>query len=226
ASALHRAGLIDHLQRETRSLAAKADALTAAFDTTLEGWSRALELRDSSAEGHTQRVSEMSQRLGKAAGMSQTELEHLRRGALLHDIGKTSVSDAILKKPGPLNAEEWAAIRRHPQLAHDLLAPVPLLNSALAVPTGHHERWDGSGYPRGLVGEQIPLAARVFALADVWDALTHGRPYRRAWSPEKALEYIRGEAGRHFDPRLVELFLMLVEEGAGEPEALDLSVTA
>jgi len=184
--------------------------LILAYDTTLEGWSRALELRDFETEGHTRRVTEMTLRLARDVGMDEAELVHVRRGVLLHDIGKMGVPDAILHKTGPLTDEEWEVMRKHPTYAQELLLPIPHLRPALDIPYCHHEKWDGSGYPRGLKGEGIPLAARVFAVVDVWEALTSDRPYRPAWPEEKALDYIRQQAGKHFDPQVVEAFLELV----------------
>ena len=181
--------------------------LALAYDTTLEGWAKALELRDSETEGHTRRVTEMTLRIARAMGVSQTELVHVRWGAILHDIGKIGISDTILLKPGPLTDEEWEIMRHHPVYAYQLLSPIAYLRPALDIPYCHHEKWDGTGYPRGLKGEQIPRAARIFAVADVWDALLSGRPYRPAWPEEKALEYIREQAGKHFDPQVVEVFL-------------------
>ncbi len=181
--------------------------LSLAYDATIEGWSRALDLRDKETEGHTQRVTEMTLELARAVGLDGEALLHIRRGALLHDIGKMGVPDAILHKPGPLTREERAIIERHPQLAYDMLFPIEYLQPALDIPYSHHEKWDGSGYPRGLKGQEIPLAARIFAIVDVYDALTSDRPYRKAWPKAKALEYIREQAGKHFDPKLVSIFL-------------------
>jgi putative nucleotidyltransferase with HDIG domain len=178
-----------------------------AYDATIEGWSRAMDLRDKETEGHTQRVTETAVKLARAMGLPERELTHIRRGALLHDIGKMGVPDAILLKPGPLTEEEWVIMRRHPTFAYEMLAPIRYLEPAISIPYCHHEKWDGSGYPRGLKGEQIPLAARLFAVVDVYDALTSDRPYRGAWSPEKTRQYIREQTGTHFDPQIVELFL-------------------
>ncbi len=186
--------------------------LREAYGHTIEGWARALTLRDAETYDHTERVTEITLRLARRLGMGEEELQHVRRGALLHDIGKVGVPDAILLKPGPLDEEEWAVMRRHPVLAHQLLRPIDFLQEALDIPYCHHEKWDGSGYPRGLADEQIPLAARIFAVVDVWDALRSDRPYRDAWPAEKAVAHIRAEAGRHFDPRVVEAFLALHEE--------------
>jgi HD-GYP domain-containing protein (c-di-GMP phosphodiesterase class II) len=179
----------------------------ATLDATIEGWSRALSLRDKETEGHSRRVTAMSLRLARAMGLSEAELVHVRRGALLHDIGKMGIPDAILHKPGPLTDEEWEVLRRHPQYAHDWLAPIPALRPALDIPYGHHERWDGTGYPRGLKGEQIPLAARIFAVVDVWDALRSDRPYRAGWPEARVCAHIRTLAGTHLDPKVVEAFL-------------------
>jgi putative nucleotidyltransferase with HDIG domain len=186
--------------------------LTLAYDTTLEGWARALELRDLETEGHTQRVTELAIRLARAMGVPEAELVHMRRGALLHDIGKMGIPDSILLKPGKLTDEEWQIMRRHPVYVFEMLLPIRYLRPALDIPYCHHEKWDGTGYPRGLRGEEIPLAARIFAVADVWDALRSDRPYRKAWSDEKALKYIREQAGKHFDPRVVEVFLQMLAE--------------
>ena len=183
--------------------------LSLAYDATIEGWSHALDLRDRETEGHTQRVTEMTLELARAIGLEGEALLHIRRGGLLHDIGKMGVPDAILHKPGPLTSEERAIIERHPQLAYDMLSSIEYLRPALNIPYCHHEKWDGSGYPRGLSGRGIPLEARIFAIVDVYDALTNDRPYRKGWPKEKALAYIRAEAGRHFDPKLVSIFLAL-----------------
>jgi len=181
--------------------------LMLAYDTTIEGWSHALDLRDKETEGHTQRVTELTMRLAQAAGIAEGELAHIRRGALLHDIGKMGVPDYILLKPGKLTDEEWVEMRKHPVFAYELLSPIAYLKPALDIPYCHHEKWDGSGYPRGLKGEQIPLAARLFAIVDVWDALRSDRPYRQSWSKEKVIEHIKSLSGTHFDPKAVELFL-------------------
>lgn len=203
--------LLDDLQRSNADLAL-------AYDTTLEGWSRALDLRDAETEGHTQRVTEMTVRLARAMGMSEVHLVHVRRGALLHDIGKMGVPDAILLKLGPLTDTEWEIMRRHPVSAYELLSPIAFLRPALDIPHCHHEKWDGSGYPRGLKGEEIPLAARIFAVVDVWDALRSDRPYRPAWSEERVREHIHSLAGTHFDPHVAQVFLEMLEG----PHALEL----
>lgn len=190
-----------------KTLHVKNEELTLAYDATIEGWSRALDLRDHETEGHTQRVTEMALKLADLLGMSQTDKTDMRRGALLHDIGKMGVPDAILHKPGGLTETEWKVMREHPTLAYRMLSPISYLNRALDISYYHHERWDGSGYPHGLRGEEIPLAARVFAIVDVFDALTSDRPYRKAWSYEKAYQYIELQAGKHFDPEIVKVFL-------------------
>jgi PAS domain S-box-containing protein len=207
AIAIDNAQLFDHLQRSNVDLAL-------AYDSTIAGWSRALDLRDRETEGHTLRVTEMTIRLARAMGIRADELVHIHRGALLHDIGKLGVPDGILHKPGPLTDDEWRLMRQHPQFSFDMLAPIDFLKPALGIPYCHHERWDGTGYPRGLVGEEILPAARLFAVVDVWDALMSDRPYREAWPEEKVLEHIRSHAGTHFDPAAVELFLKVMNEDA------------
>jgi PAS domain S-box-containing protein len=181
--------------------------LLMSYDSTIEGWSRALDYRDKETEGHSQRVTEMTSRIARSMGISEEELVHVRRGALLHDIGKMGIPDSILLKPGPLTEEEWKIMRLHPVYAHELLYPITYLRAALDIPYCHHEKWDGTGYPRGLKGEQIPLSARIFAIVDVWDALRSDRPYRLAWEEEKTKEYIRSLSGIQFDPKVVDVFL-------------------
>jgi PAS domain S-box-containing protein len=183
--------------------------LRQAYETTIEGWSAALDLRDKETEGHTQRVTELALRLGRQLGFSNEALIQMRRGALLHDIGKMGVPDQILLKPGKLTDEEFAIMQKHPGFAYDLLSPISYLRPALDIPYCHHEKWDGTGYPRGLKGEQIPLAARLFAVVDVWDALCSDRPYRQGWPLEKVRTHIRGLAGSHFDPQAVDAFMAL-----------------
>lgn len=185
------------------------EKLSEAYDSTLEGWARALELRDEPTEGHTRRVTELTLRLARAMGLSEEQILHIRRGAILHDIGKMAIPDSILHKAGALTAEEEALMRRHPQFAYDMLQPIEFLRPALEIPYCHHEKWDGTGYPRGLKGEEIPLAARIFAVADVYDALTSDRPYRKAWTEAQTLEYIRAQSGKYFDPQVVEAFFSL-----------------
>lgn len=187
--------------------------LRLAQEATIEGWSRAMDLRDHETEGHTLRVTDMTLQLARAAGTSEPELVHVRRGALLHDIGKLGVPDHVLFKPGPLTDDEWALMRKHPDYAYEMLLPISYLRPALDIPYCHHERWDGSGYPRGLRGEAIPRAARLFAVVDVWDALRSDRPYRGAWPEERVLDHIRSRAGSDFDPEAVEMFLEVVRAG-------------
>ncbi|HEU0291764.1 MAG TPA: HD domain-containing phosphohydrolase [Anaerolineales bacterium] len=198
------------LMTERKNLEEAHKQLLYAYDETIEGWSRAMDLRDQETEGHSQRVTDLTLKLAQALGMPREGLMHVRRGALLHDMGKLGIPDAILLKPGKLNEEEWEFMRRHPQLAYEMLHPIEYLRPALDIPYCHHEKWDGTGYPRGLKGEQIPLAARIFAVVDVWDALTSNRPYRPAWEREKVLEYIREQSGKHFDPRVVKGFLEII----------------
>jgi putative nucleotidyltransferase with HDIG domain len=212
AIAVDNAELFADLQRSNTELAL-------AYDTTLEGWSRALDLRDKETEGHTQRVTELTLRLARTMGVPEADLVHIRRGALLHDIGKMAIPDSILHKPGPFTAEEAEIMRRHPTYAYELLYPIAYARPALDIPYCHHEKWDGTGYPRGLRGEQIPLAARIFAVVDVWDALCHDRPYRPAWSEAEALKYIREKTGQDFEPRVAEIFLQMLRI-ANEPSAV------
>jgi HD-GYP domain-containing protein (c-di-GMP phosphodiesterase class II) len=195
------------------SLKTANDELASAYEETLGGWAAALELRDREVHGHTARVQDLTIGLAKAMGVGEDELVNVRRGTILHDIGKMVVPDAILHKPGPLTDDEWAIMRRHPGAARDMLARIDFLFPALDIPYCHHERWDGTGYPQGLAGTAIPLSARVFAIVDVYDALTSDRPYRPAWSREKALEHIRDESGKHFDPDVVDAFFSLIDQG-------------
>jgi hypothetical protein len=201
------------LAHETRLSAARHRShleLALAYETTLEGWSRALDLRDNETEGHTQRVSELTVRLAQAMGLSEVELIHVRRGALLHDIGKLAIPDSIMLKPGALTHDQVEIMHRHPDYAYELLSPIAYLLPALDIPYCHHEKWDGTGYPRGLKGDQIPLAARIFAVIDVWDALLSNRPYRPAWTEERAKAYIQEQAGKHFDPQVVAAFMQML----------------
>jgi putative nucleotidyltransferase with HDIG domain len=201
AIAIDNSTLFESLQRSNLELAL-------AYDATIEGWSHALDLRDKETEGHTQRVTELTVKLARAFGLSDDEQVQIRWGALLHDIGKMGVPDGILLKPGPLTDEEWVVMKRHPLLAFEMLSPIRYLRAALDIPYCHHEKWDGTGYPRGLKGEQIPLAARIFAVGDVYDALTSDRPYRKAWAKEKAVEHIKSGSGTHFDPKVVKIFVL------------------
>lgn len=183
--------------------------LLVAYEASLEGWVRALDLRDNETEGHSRRVTELSVALGRELGLRGADLQNLRRGALLHDIGKMGVRDAILRKPGPLTDEEWVEMRQHPEFGWRFLKDIPFLNQATDVPYCHHEKWDGTGYPRGLAGEAIPLAARIFAVVDIWDALRSTRPYRDAWPEKTVRDYLHGLAGTALDPHVVSVFLAL-----------------
>ena len=205
AIAVDNAQLFDNLQRSNQEI-------TQAYDTTLEGWARALELRDRETEGHTRRVTDLTMQLARYMGIADDELVDIYRGVLLHDIGKMGVPDQILRKTGPLNESEWFEMRKHPEYAFNLLAPIPYLRPALDIPYCHHEHWDGSGYPRGLRGEQIPLSARVFAIVDIWDALLSDRPYRKAWPEEKVIQYIQDISGTILDPTVVHAFLKMMTE--------------
>lgn len=191
---------------------ATTDRLRLAYDQTLAGWAAALDIRDHSTGQHTQRVAALTVVLAERCGIEGDELDDVHRGATLHDIGKMAVPDRILGKEGPLTDEEWAIMRRHPDAAHTMLSGIGFLETAVDIPWCHHERWDGSGYPRGLAGEDIPLAARLFAVVDVYDALTSDRPYREPMPVEDALVHIEGRAGSHFDPAVVAEFAALMRE--------------
>jgi len=203
AIAIESTSLFEDLQRTN-------DELTRAYDSTIEGWSHALDLRDKETEGHTRRVTELTVELARAFGFGARDLLYIRWGALLHDIGKMGVPDRILLKEGSLTETEWEIMRQHPVYAHDMLRSIHYLRPALNIPYCHHEKWDGTGYPRGLKGEAIPLAARIFSIVDVWDALTSDRPYRAAWLPEKALAHIQEGIGSHFDPQVARVFIELI----------------
>ncbi len=196
--------LLDALQRSNLEL-------ELAYETTLEGWARALELRDYETKGHTERVAALTLELAQTLGIRGEALTHIRRGALLHDIGKIAVSDTILLKPGPCTKEEWEIIHQHPRFGYDMLKKIAYLKPSLDIVLYHHERWDGEGYPHGLSGENIPLAARIFAIVDVWDALINHRPYHEAWAEERTLMHIEAEKGKHFDPHVVEVFLRIIK---------------
>ena len=183
--------------------------LLQAYDATLQGWSQALDLRDKETKGHSQRVTEMALQLARAMGVEEEELIHIRRGALLHDIGKLGIPDGILLKQGSLTKEEWSVMRQHPVYAYEWLTSIEYLKPALDIPYSHHERWDGTGYPQGLKGQEIPLSARIFAVVDIWDALLSDRPYRPRWSKQQVRDYIRSLAGTHLDPKVVRVFLKL-----------------
>jgi PAS domain S-box-containing protein len=208
AIAVDNAQLFQDIQRSSQEM-------MIAYDATIEGWSRAMDLRDEETEGHTQRVTELSLRLAEKMGVSDQERVQMRRGALLHDIGKLGVPDNILLKPGKLTDEEWVIMKQHPVHAYEMLLPIKYLRPALDIPYAHHEKWDGTGYPRGLKGEQIPLPARIFAIVDVWDALRSDRPYRKGWEPERIREHILEQSGKHFDPQVVRAFMELMQEDPG-----------
>lgn len=205
AIAMDNAELFTNLQQANVELALS-------YDATIEGWARALDLHTKETPGHHTRVADWTERLARRMGIADANLMHVRRGALLHDIGKFGIPEAILNKPAALNDEEWNIMRQHPVLARELIQPIAYLRPALDIPYCHHEKWDGTGYPRGLKGEEIPLAARVFAVVDVYDALLSPRPYRAAWSPEQVRAHIQEQAGKHFDPRVAEEFLRMISE--------------
>jgi PAS domain S-box-containing protein len=204
AIAIENTTLLGNLQTSNQEL-------SQAYDATIEGWSHAMDLRDRETEGHTRRVTGLTVEMARAMGIDESRLTHIRRGALLHDIGKLGIPDSILFKPGELTGEEWEMMQKHPEFAYDMLSSIQYLKPALPIPYLHHEKWDGTGYPLGLRGEQIPLEARIFAVVDVWDALRSDRPYRKAWTVEKTLEHIHSLAGSHFDPRVVEYFMAIVK---------------
>ncbi len=189
------------------------ERLAEAYDTTLEGWAKALELRDKETEGHSRRVTESTVAIARAMGFSEEQLVHTRRGSILHDIGKMGIPDDILRKNGPLTDEERIIVQKHPKTAYDLLKGIHYLEEAIEIPYCHHEKWDGTGYPRGLKGAEIPLSARIFAIVDVWDALLSDRPYRKAWQKEKVSEYLISESGKYFDPDVVRVFMQILNKG-------------
>jgi len=207
AVAIDNARLIESLRKSNEELAEANAELENAYQATLEGWVRALDLRDKETEGHTQRVTILTERLARSMGIEGEPLIHITRGALLHDIGKMGIPDAVLLKPGGLTEEERMLIRKHPQYAYDMLSPIEFLRPALDIPFCHHEKWDGTGYPRKLKGEEIPFAARIFPVIDVWDALISDRPYRKGLPQDEVRERIKVDSGKHFDPRVVEAFL-------------------
>ena len=204
AIALENTSLLGNLKTSNQEL-------EQAYDATLEGWSHAMDLRDKETEGHTRRVTELTLKIARAMGMTESQLLHIRRGALLHDIGKLGIPDHILFKPGNLTPEEWEIMQKHPEYAYEMLSSIQYLKPALPIPYFHHEKWDGSGYPLGLRGEHIPLEARIFSVIDVWDALLSDRPYRKAWTVERTLEHIRTLAGSHFDPVVVDCFMRIMK---------------
>lgn len=187
-------------------------ALKSAYDSTLEGWSRALEIRDKETQGHSNRVTDMTMKLGKSLGLDEASLEDLYRGALLHDIGKMAIPDSVLMKKSSLDDNERELMQTHPKIAYDMLSKISFLEPALVIPAYHHEWWNGDGYPYGLHGEQIPIAARIFAIVDVWDALLSDRPYRKAWSKDETMKYLHEQSGSQFDPRIVDTFMKLTSQ--------------
>lgn len=202
---------VANAQLYTKAQQALVD-LTQTYDATLEGWSRVLDLRDHVTDEHTHRVAELTVALARKMGLSDHELGHIRRGVLLHDIGKMGIPDAILQKPSRLSEAEWQIMKTHSELAYRILAEIEYLKPAIDIPYHHHEKWDGTGYPCQLKGNEIPLSARLFAVVDVFDALTSDRPYRKAWTREAALAYLKEQSGRHFFPDAVEAFLELLDE--------------
>jgi putative nucleotidyltransferase with HDIG domain len=204
-------GTIRKIKKSEEETRKANKALTLAYDSTIEGWGKALELRDHETEGHTQRVTEMTLRLCKALCLDEEQCIQARRGALLHDIGKMAISDSILLKTGSFTAEDRQIMQKHPVYAFQMLSNIDYLQTALEIPYCHHEKWDGTGYPRGLRGHEIPLVARIFSVADIWDALTNERRYHHAWSKTKTREHIKSLAGTHLDPKVVEKFLEIVQ---------------
>jgi len=186
--------------------------LRESYDLTLQGWARALEYRDGETAGHTHRVAELSVRLARKLGVHEEEIPGIRHGAYLHDIGKMAIPDKILFKPGSLNEQEWEIMKQHPVHSREFISEIMFLQPAIQIAYFHHERWDGTGYPEGLRGEEIPLAARIFAVIDNWDALNSDRPYRKAWPSEDVIAYLQGNAGSIFDPQVVEAFLDILEQ--------------
>lgn len=207
AVAIHNARLFEDLKRSNFQLEAANLELEIAYEATLNGWVRALDLRDKETEGHTQRVTVLTERLARVMGVEGIDLVHVTRGALLHDIGKMGIPDGILLKPGQLTDDERKLIQKHPVYAYEMLSPIEFLRPALDIPYCHHEKWDGSGYPRGLRGEDIPFSARIFPVIDVWDALTSDRPYRKGMPQNVVFQHIQADSGKHFDPRVVNAFM-------------------
>lgn len=198
-------------EQEAQQLAIGAE-MEAGLTTTLEGWVRSVEILQGESEGHLDRVVSLTVELARAMGIPEEEIPHIKRGALLHDVGKMKIPEQILRKPGLLNDGEWKLLQKHPEFAYELLFPIEYLRPALDIPRFHHEKWDGTGYPKGLKGKDIPLSARIFAIVDVWDALRTDRLYRAAWSEEEVLEYLHEYAGTNFDPQVVRAFTRLVQK--------------
>ena len=202
--------LTDNFNQMIASIQQSNMNLIKAYDSTLEGWSKTMDLRDNETELHMQRVTELTIRLAKRMGFKGEQLTHIYRGALLHDVGKIGVSDAILKKPGKLTEDEWVQMRKHPQFAYEIIYPIEYLRPSVGIPYCHHEKWDGSGYPNGLKGKEIPVIARIFAIVDVWDAMMSDRIYRKALLEEDVVKYIIETRGTHFDPQVVDAFLSMM----------------
>ncbi len=204
--------LAENFNFMAESLEKSQNNLTSAYDETLSGWSLALELKDMETEGHTQRVTNMTVEFSRAYGIPEEEIIHIRRGAILHDIGKMGVPDSILQKPDKLTEEEWIIMRKHPENAYHMLKNIEYLKPALDIPYCHHERWDGNGYPRGLKGEEIPIAARLFSIVDAWDALSTNRPYRKGLTGLSTRNTITADKGTRYQPELVDFFMRFLNE--------------
>ena len=210
--ALEQKSLRDEQRRSRIELERAHQELAEAYDATIEGWSRALDMKDRETEGHTQRVTDLTVKLCRLLKVPEEQLVHIRRGCLLHDIGKMGIPDQILLKTGPLSTEDWGSMRQHPVYAYEMLKSIDYLRPALEIPYYHHERWDGSGYPFGLKGQEIPLTARIFMLADVWDALRSDRPYRKSVPPDEVVTYLVTNRGILFDPVIVDAFLEMLHD--------------
>jgi putative nucleotidyltransferase with HDIG domain len=207
---------INTIEKNIIQIIESENRLRKSYDDTIDGWGRALELFDKETEGHSLRVTELTVKIARLLEIEEEQIEHIRRGALLHDIGKMGIPEAILNKPGELTAEERKIVEKHPHYTYRLLKDIPFLQKALDIPYYHHERWDGTGYPRKLKGEDIPLAARIFTIVDNWDALTSDRPYRKAWPEDQVIQYLQDQSGKIFDPNLVELVIEVVTAGTEE----------
>ena len=208
--------IIDNAEKNLQRIKKHENELRVSYELTLQGLAKALEFRDRETEGHSQRVVELSVRLAERLGLIGDDLSEIRRGALLHDIGKLAIPDNILLKPGPLVVNEWYVMRQHPVYSMKILSDIPFLQSCVCIPYCHHENWDGTGYPRGLKGVEIPLYARIFTIVDQWDALNSDRPYRKAWLWENVLNYIKENRGKIYDPQIVDVFLNMIESEKGE----------
>ena len=216
ADELIRAGAHDYVDKKAvvrlHPVMKRELALSEAHDETLKAWVKALDLRDRETAGHSDRVVDLSVRLARSMSVTESDIAHIKRGALLHDIGKMGIPDAILHKKGKLTDEEMDAMKLHPELGYDLLKNISFLKRSVDIPHYHHEKWDGSGYPYGLEGDDIPIAARIFAVVDVYDAMTSNRPYREALTKKIVLDSIKNQSGSHFDPKVVDAFLTMIEK--------------